>query len=167
MWLLGPRKSGFGGAKGLGCEFRCFLAEGGASPRIWGNQPTRPISVLAHLGVQPDLEKIKVLKFKCIFRTFKLIARYSNYDFWIPGKILRLGENLEKKYSKIFFENQKSKFPKIWKVENFQKIRKSENVGNFENVKIFGILKIQKNMISEQFFRNPLFGLRVFHPPRK
>ena len=69
-------------------NFLCFLAEGGATPRNLG-----PATSQAYLGTDPPWrltrpEKIRDLRFKGIFRILKLIARYSKYDFWIPGKIL-------------------------------------------------------------------------------
>ena len=28
------------------------------------------------------------VEFKVVFRSFRLVARFSKYDFWIPGEIL-------------------------------------------------------------------------------
>ena len=46
--------------------------------------------------------------FDGIFRVFKLVARYSKYDFWIPGEILGLHSSLKFKNVKILTTKSKN-----------------------------------------------------------
>ena len=171
MWLLGPRGGGFGGAQGFVCEFSLFFGRGGSKHQNLG-----PPTNQAYLSTDPPWrlarpEKIRVLRFTCIFHIFKLIARYSNYDFWIPGEILGLGgkswKNIEKYFLKI--KNQKKlksqKFqkknwnPKISEISKFQNFRFFIFSNIFKKNLIFQKkiqkkTKIKKNLTQKVAFRN-------------
>ena len=60
-----------------------------------------------------------------ILNDFKMLARFSKCDFWIPGQILDLKKMFRK--NKLFFEIEK----------NLEKVRNLEKVGNFRNFKDF------------------------------
>ena len=102
-------------------EIICFLAEGRSKHQNLG-----PPTNQAYLGTGPPWRltrpgKIRGLRFKVVFRIFKLVARYSNYDFWVPGNILGLGKNSRKIYRNIIFRKPKIKIFKILKSRKLSK----------------------------------------------
>ena len=83
----------------------------------------------------------------CIFHIFKMIARCSKYDFWIPGKILSW--NIKNSENKIYFFKSKNKIS-TKKSEHFRdflgKSKKLKILHCVFNVKISDFLDFQKNL---------------------
>ena len=109
--------------------------------------------------------------FELLFRTFRLTARISKYDFWNPGKILdrhRCSENISSKKisskkAKLFSKNF---WPEIFGRENFRpKKLDFEILGfwtfrNFEILENFRIFwKLRKKFQNHIFEFSP--GLKV------
>ena len=153
----------------MGGEFSLVFSRGGG-----GNPPNLgPATSQAYLGTRSPWRlarpgKIRVLRYKGVFLIFKLIARYSKYDFWIPGEILGLGKKSRKKILKIYFSKIKN--------QNFRKVEKSKTFKKNENPKMskfstFSTFqhfrKFQKNLTSEQNFRHFQLSKFSFPPPRK